>query len=226
MEDESKAWDSGVLEDLKRQRDALVSIREMFDRRERLDKDNIPSLERRIQNNETKLAGLRAKPEGMLKPGEIEKVVEAIIKVRISPPYDTLLFLVYQATHISFILSHGFDADKGDALTGQGVDRQPAQPVRVRQGVPPGRADLLPTDAVSGQPVEPRLGARASQVLGDARGQLEATSRRARGHAARGLETPETKRRRRRRRRQEESNGAGVIYHVGRDNEKRGRERG
>ncbi|KAJ2967488.1 hypothetical protein NUW58_g10441 [Xylaria curta] len=54
MEDESKAWDSGVLEDLKRQRDAL--------------------------NNETKLAGLRAKPEGLLKPGEVEKVVEAIIK--------------------------------------------------------------------------------------------------------------------------------------------------
>ncbi|KAI1172964.1 hypothetical protein F4777DRAFT_590189 [Nemania sp. FL0916] len=80
MEDESKAWDSGVLEDLKRQRDALVSIRDMFDRRERLDKDNIPYLERRIQNNETKLAGLRAKPEGMVKPGEVEKVVEAIIK--------------------------------------------------------------------------------------------------------------------------------------------------
>ncbi|KAI0976358.1 hypothetical protein F4678DRAFT_416771 [Xylaria arbuscula] len=80
MEDESKAWDSGVLEDLKRQRDALVSIRDMFDRRERLDKDNIPSLERRIQNNETKLAGLRAKPDGLVKPGEIEKVVEAIIK--------------------------------------------------------------------------------------------------------------------------------------------------
>ncbi|KAI0869201.1 hypothetical protein GGS24DRAFT_479510 [Hypoxylon argillaceum] len=80
MEDESKAWDVGVLEDLKRQRDALVSIRDMFERRERLDKDNIPYLERRIQNNETKLAGLRAKAEGLLKPGEIEKVVEAIIK--------------------------------------------------------------------------------------------------------------------------------------------------
>ncbi|KAI2636280.1 hypothetical protein GGS26DRAFT_548376 [Hypomontagnella submonticulosa] len=80
MEDESKAWDAGVLEDLKRQRDALVSIRELFDRRERLDKDNIPSLERRIQNNETKLAGLRSKPDGMVRPGEIEKVVEAIIK--------------------------------------------------------------------------------------------------------------------------------------------------
>ncbi|XXH04383.1 YmL10 [Hypoxylon texense] len=80
MEDESKAWDAGVLEDLKRQRDALVSLRDLFDRRERLDKDNIPHLERRIQNNETKLAGLRSKPDGMVRPGEIEKVVEAIIK--------------------------------------------------------------------------------------------------------------------------------------------------
>jgi len=81
MEDESRAWEQGVLEDLKRQRDALVSLRDMFDRRERLDRDNIPSLERRIQANEAKLAGLRAKPDGLVKPGEIEKVVEAIIKV-------------------------------------------------------------------------------------------------------------------------------------------------
>lgn len=82
LEDESRGWDEGVLEDLKRQRDALVSVREMFERRERLDKDNIPYLERRIQANETKLASLRAKPEGTLKPGEIEKVAESIIKVR------------------------------------------------------------------------------------------------------------------------------------------------
>ncbi|RFU79405.1 sorting nexin mvp-1 [Trichoderma arundinaceum] len=80
LEDESRGWDEGVLEDLKRQRDALVSLRELFDRRERLDKDNIPYLERRIQANETKLANLRSKPEGLVKPGEIEKVAEAIIK--------------------------------------------------------------------------------------------------------------------------------------------------
>lgn len=81
MEEESRAWDQGVLEDLKRQRDSLVSIREMFERRERLDKDNIPYLERRIQTNENKLAGLRAKPEGTVKSGEIERVAESIIKV-------------------------------------------------------------------------------------------------------------------------------------------------
>lgn len=81
MEDEAKAWDEGVLEDLKRQRDALVSLRDLFDRRERLDKDNIPYLERRIQTNETKLATLRAKPDRLVKPGEIDKVAESIIKV-------------------------------------------------------------------------------------------------------------------------------------------------
>jgi sorting nexin-8 len=84
MDDESRAWDEGVLEDLKRQRDALVAVRDLFDRRERLDKDNIPYLERRIQTNETKLANLRSKPDGLVKPGEIDKVVESIIKVRLS----------------------------------------------------------------------------------------------------------------------------------------------
>lgn len=86
MEDEARAWDEGVLEDLKRQRDALVSVRDLFDRRERLDRDNIPALERRIDNNETKLANLRAKPDGLVKPGEIERVVEAIIKVSLKKP--------------------------------------------------------------------------------------------------------------------------------------------
>ncbi|KAM0342976.1 hypothetical protein ACHAPU_009006 [Fusarium lateritium] len=80
MEDESRGWDEGVLEDLKRQRDALVSVREMFERRERLDKDNIPYLERRIQTNESKLASLRSKPEGAVKAGEIDRVAENIIK--------------------------------------------------------------------------------------------------------------------------------------------------
>ena len=81
MEDEARAWDQGVLEDLKRQRDALVSLRELFERRERLDRDNIPQLERRIKANEGKLGVLRGKPEGMVKPGEVERVVESIIKV-------------------------------------------------------------------------------------------------------------------------------------------------
>ncbi|TVY83478.1 Sorting nexin mvp1 [Lachnellula suecica] len=80
LEDEARAWDQGVLEDLKRQRDTLVSMRDMFDRRDRYDKDNIPSLERRIQNNETKLVAIRAKPNELIKAGEVEKVTDAIIK--------------------------------------------------------------------------------------------------------------------------------------------------
>ncbi|RAL64827.1 hypothetical protein DID88_001423 [Monilinia fructigena] len=74
------SWDQGVLEDLKRQRDSLVSMRDMFDRRDRYDKDNIPYLERRFRTMRIKLVTIRAKPEHLVKPGEIERVTEAIIK--------------------------------------------------------------------------------------------------------------------------------------------------
>ncbi|KAL9075046.1 MAG: hypothetical protein Q9157_004161 [Trypethelium eluteriae] len=80
LEDEAKAWDEGVLEDMKAQRDTLVSMRDLFDRRDRYARDNIPQLERRIQANENKLSGIRAKPEQSQKAGEAEKVEEAIIK--------------------------------------------------------------------------------------------------------------------------------------------------
>lgn len=81
LEDEARAWDLGVLEDFKRQRDALVSMRDMFDRRDKYAKDNIPQLERRIANNEAKLQGIRARMEHQIKPGEAEKVEDAIVKV-------------------------------------------------------------------------------------------------------------------------------------------------
>lgn len=80
LEDEARAWDEGLLEDLKSMRDGLVSMREMFDRRERLSKDNIPQLEKRIMQNETKLQGIKAKGDGA-KPGEAEKVEGAITNV-------------------------------------------------------------------------------------------------------------------------------------------------
>ncbi|KAL6151806.1 Sorting nexin mvp1 [Exserohilum turcicum] len=78
LDDEARGWEEGVLEDLKRQRDTLVSVRDMFDRRDKYAKDNIPHLERRIANNETKLSNIRNKPDA--KPGEAEKVEEAIFK--------------------------------------------------------------------------------------------------------------------------------------------------
>lgn len=91
LEDEARGWTEGVLEDLKRQRDCLVSVREMFDRRDRYARNNIPHLERRIEANERKLQELRARPPGTGKPGESEKVEEAIFKVR---PSSLIVFVV------------------------------------------------------------------------------------------------------------------------------------
>ena len=82
LEDEARAWDEGVLEDFKKQRDTLVSIRDMFDRRDRYAKDNIPQLERRIEANENKLAGIMAGAGG--KPGEQEKLELAVRAVRVA----------------------------------------------------------------------------------------------------------------------------------------------
>lgn len=89
LEDEAQAWNHGVLEDLKRQRDCLVSMRELFDRRDRYGKNSIPQLERKIDNDEKKLENLRARPQETVKTGDIEKVEDAIFKVC----YCYLLFI-------------------------------------------------------------------------------------------------------------------------------------
>jgi sorting nexin-8 len=81
LEDEARAWDTGALEDLKIQRDILVGMRDMFDRKDRYARDNIPQLEKRIQNNEQKLALVRGRPVESVKIGEAERIEEAIIKV-------------------------------------------------------------------------------------------------------------------------------------------------
>jgi hypothetical protein len=83
LEDEARGWEEGVLEDFKRQRDTLVSVRDMFDRRDKYAKDNIPALEKRIMNNETKLQNIRNKPAEQVKAGELEKVEDAISKVNL-----------------------------------------------------------------------------------------------------------------------------------------------
>ncbi|RMZ76528.1 hypothetical protein DV738_g4915, partial [Chaetothyriales sp. CBS 135597] len=79
LEDEARSWESHALEDLKAIRDAMVSMRDVFDRRDKYAKDNIPQLERRIENSEKKLQQLRNKPSGQVKPEEIEKVARSII---------------------------------------------------------------------------------------------------------------------------------------------------
>lgn len=79
--DESRAYDEGILEDLKRQRDVLVAMKETFDRRDRLAGDNVPSLEKRITNNELKIQSIRERPDAANKVDQIAKLEEQIQKV-------------------------------------------------------------------------------------------------------------------------------------------------
>lgn len=60
---ESRAWEDNFLEDLKRYRGVLASMNELFIRHARYSGDDIPNLEKRIANAQTKLANLDAKPE-------------------------------------------------------------------------------------------------------------------------------------------------------------------
>ena len=121
LEDEARAWDEGLLEDLKTMRDSLVSMRDMFDRRDKFSRDNIPQLERRIQANEQKLQGIKAKGDAA-KPGEAEKVENAIIAVR--PPTR------------SFYFSSARPADE-ETSAGQAIHCQPTRPRRLHQRMRP-----------------------------------------------------------------------------------------
>jgi sorting nexin-8 len=79
--DEARSWDEGILEDLKRQRDVLVGMKEMFERRDRLAGDNVPGLEKRITSNEEKIRSFRERPDAELKVEQIIKLEEQIKNV-------------------------------------------------------------------------------------------------------------------------------------------------
>ena len=79
--DESRAYDEGILEDLKRQRDVLVAMKETFERRDRLAGDNVPSLEKRITNAEVKIQSIQGKPDAPTKADQIAKLEEQIKNV-------------------------------------------------------------------------------------------------------------------------------------------------
>ncbi|CAG8787614.1 769_t:CDS:2, partial [Racocetra persica] len=74
MENTSASTLESVLENLKRQRDLLVSFRETFERKERLSVDTIDSISTRIRSNETRLTSL---PSG---DQEAEKLKASIQK--------------------------------------------------------------------------------------------------------------------------------------------------
>ena len=144
LEDEARAWDEGVLEDFKKQRDTLVSIRDMFDRRDRYAKNNIPQLERRIEANENKLAGIMAGAGG--KPGEQEKLELAVKAVRITTLYSVNHPLTQEA--------------------GQAVDCRPARSWSLYQGVHTRRVGLFSAVAVSREQDASGLESGESQVRG------------------------------------------------------------
>nr|POF13940.1 sorting nexin mvp1 [Quercus suber] len=153
LEDEARAWDEGLLEDLKTIRDSLVSMRDMFDRRDRYARDNIPQLERKIMQNESKLQGIKAKGEAA-KPGEAEKVEKAIVNVSRVPPCR----------------SHTVCAD--DMFKGQAIDCRSTCPRCLHQGVRARRTGLLAVDARPHFSSTPGLGSRTGQVCRIASGQL------------------------------------------------------
>lgn len=101
LDDESRAWDEGVLEDLKSVRDGLVSLRDLFDRKDRLARDNIPQLEKRILQSENKLQGIKAKGDAA-KPGEAEKVESSIVNVSCQAPLGGDLLGVLQAGELTW----------------------------------------------------------------------------------------------------------------------------
>ncbi|KAK9236420.1 hypothetical protein V1525DRAFT_420427 [Lipomyces kononenkoae] len=80
LEDESRGWEIGVLEDFKRHRDTLISIKELFDRQEKLDVNTIPYLERRISNNESRLTGMRDRSD--FKQADVDRIQNSIQRDR------------------------------------------------------------------------------------------------------------------------------------------------
>lgn len=158
LEDEARAWEAGVLEDLKQQRDCLVSMRDLFDRRDRYARNNIPQLERRIETNERKLQDFRARPAGTVKLGEIERVEESIFKVS----------LVKTSPFLLFLLSHKPDNENA----GQGVDCVSTCTRGLHPSMSPRGNGALPPKPVPHQPTAPGLEPGAGEILGAAGGQL------------------------------------------------------
>lgn len=150
LEDEAKAWDVGVLEDFKKQRDTLVGVRDMFDRRDRYAKDNIPYLERRIESNENKLQGLMNRPPNApVKPGEQEKLEQAVRAVSHIP-----LSLYSVAGALTYMASS----------TGQTINSRPARPGRLHQRMHTRRTSIFPAKPIPHQQIASGLESGKGQV--------------------------------------------------------------
>jgi hypothetical protein len=77
MENQHNASNDGVLESLKRQRDLLVSLKELFERKDRLEGNQIDVLQKRKASNQTKLNGVRGVPNMEAEVDKLTKSIEA-----------------------------------------------------------------------------------------------------------------------------------------------------
>ncbi|OLL23107.1 Sorting nexin mvp1, partial [Neolecta irregularis DAH-3] len=78
LDDESHAWDQGILQDLKMERDIIISLRQVFERRDK-DVDKITGWERHIDALVKKIAIIKERKEPP-KEGEIENLEHQIAK--------------------------------------------------------------------------------------------------------------------------------------------------
>ena len=76
MEDEKRREEDGILENLKRHRDALLSMSELFARHARGAGDNVPQLEKRIVSNKAKIVVLEAKPDPPTTSAQVSRQTE------------------------------------------------------------------------------------------------------------------------------------------------------
>ncbi|RUP45908.1 hypothetical protein BC936DRAFT_147597 [Jimgerdemannia flammicorona] len=96
LEEQANADNDGVLENLKRHRDLLVSVKELFDRKDRLSGNTIELVQKRIAGNQIKLAAAReqAGQEDMAR--RLEKTVEN--------DFIDIEYQKHRAIHIRFSL--------------------------------------------------------------------------------------------------------------------------
>lgn len=75
-EEEKRREEDGILENLKRHRDVLLSMSELFQRHAKGAGDNIPQLEKRIGASNGKIAAIEAKPEAGTPTAAASRVAE------------------------------------------------------------------------------------------------------------------------------------------------------
>jgi hypothetical protein len=157
LEDEARAWDQGVLEDFKRQRDTLVSVRDMFDRRDKYAKDNKQRNEAtKYQEQATRSDQAWRKRKGRRRhsQGKLH------------------LFIGERKRSAANAMS-----------TGQRINCATTCPRSIHQGMHPRRTAVFPKEPVSYQQTTPGMEPRAREVCRATSRQLASAERGSGEHA-------------------------------------------